>query len=376
DLDPDTKAKETNPELVANKFAASGKIEKGKRLAQEGKIDEAISILKRVQKLSPEIDLDPNTETIETDPQLVANKFFTTGKINEGKNWAQEGNIEKAISLYEQAQKLDSEIDLDPNTETKETDPEAVANKFFASGKVEEGERLAKEGKIDEAISIFKQAQEWLPEIDLDPNTETKETDPELVTNKFAVLRQIEKGKILAKDGKIDEAISIFKRTLELSPEIDLDPDTKAKETDPEIMANKLFATGKIEKGKFLAEEGKIEEAISLYDEAQKLDSDLEITANNWNTLCWYGSLNNQAQDVMFACENAVKLSPDDGNILDSRGVARALTGDYQGAIEDFQVYVDSIGDGEEKEKYQGWIETLKKGKNPFTSEVLEDLKN
>ena len=140
-------------------------------------------------------------------------------------------------------------------------------------------------------------------------------------------------------------------------------------------MAKKLAAPGKVAEGKNLAREGKINQAISLYDEAQEWDSDVEIAARDWNTLCWFGSLNNQAKDVMFACENAVKLSPNDGGIRDSRGFARALTGDYQGAVEDFQVYVDSMKDEEEKAKYKGWIETLKKGENPITEEVLEELK-
>ncbi len=76
----------------------------------------------------------------------------------------------------------------------------------------------------------------------------------------------------------------------------------------------------------------------------------------------------------MFACEKAVELSYDNGGILGIRGLAKALTGDYQGAIEDFQVLVDSIKDEEEKARVKSWIETLKKGENLFTSEVLEGL--
>ncbi|MGD1809513.1 eIF2A-related protein [Dapis sp. BLCC M126] len=189
----------------------------------------------------------------------------------------------------------------------------------------------------------------------------------------------IAEAKKLAKTGEkedIKTAVSILKRAQELDEEIDLEPDTKAKETKPEIVANKFVAPVKVEEGKNLAKEGKIEDAISLYNEAQKLDSELEIAANDWGELCKFGSLNNQAQDVMFACEKAVQLSPDDGGIRRIHGLARALTGDYQGAIEDIQVYVDSMGDGEKKAKFEGWIETLKKGENPFTEEVLEELKN
>ncbi|MDE5120821.1 MAG: tetratricopeptide repeat protein, partial [Trichodesmium sp. St19_bin1] len=71
-----------------------------------------------------------------------------------------------------------------------------------------------------------------------------------------------------------------------------------------------------------------------------------------------------------------VKLKPNDRKIRRYRGLARALTGNYQGAIEDFQVLVDTTKDEDEKAKVEGWIETLKKGENPFTSEVLEELKN
>ena len=87
------------------------------------------------------------------------------------------------------------------------------------------------------------------------------------------------------------------------------------------------------------------------------------------------GSLNNQAQDVMFACEKAVKLDPNDINTHLVRGFARALTGDYQGAIDDFQVLVDTTKDEETKDTWEGVIEILKKGVNPWTSESLEELK-
>ncbi|MBS9772900.1 MAG: hypothetical protein J7F05_21310, partial [Trichodesmium erythraeum GBRTRLIN201] len=154
----------------------------------------------------------------------------------------------------------------------------------------------------------------------------------------------------------------------------DLDPDTETRETDPQLVANKIAASAKVKEGKKLAKEGKIEQTINLYNQAQKLDSDVEIDVENWGELCLFGSLNNQDQDVMFACEKAVKLKPNDRKIRNYRGLARTLTGNYQGAIEDFQVLVDTTKDEDEKAKVEGWIETLKKGENPFTSEVLKEL--
>ena len=75
----------------------------------------------------------------------------------------------------------------------------------------------------------------------------------------------------------------------------------------------------------------------------------------------------------MQACENAVALEPKNGKFRDSRGIARTLTGDNKGAIEDFQAFIESSDLEWEKEKRQGWIDALKAGENPFTEEVLEN---
>ena len=77
----------------------------------------------------------------------------------------------------------------------------------------------------------------------------------------------------------------------------------------------------------------------------------------------------------MFACEKAVALEPKNGGIIDSRGLARAVTGDTQGAIEDFEVFVKQTSDSKGKSQVQSWIKDLQKGKNPFASEYLEELR-
>ena len=82
----------------------------------------------------------------------------------------------------------------------------------------------------------------------------------------------------------------------------------------------------------------------------------------------------------MAACERAVALEPDDGHIRDSRGLARALTGDYPGAIEDFQQYLEwgpKTGASEEQiRQRQDWIRMLQAKQNPFNKELLEFLRN
>jgi hypothetical protein len=55
--------------------------------------------------------------------------------------------------------------------------------------------------------------------------------------------------------------------------------------------------------------------------------------------------------------------------------VARVLTGNIGGAIEDFQAFISSTNNDKRKAQRQGWIESLRAGKNPFTPEVLKELK-
>jgi tetratricopeptide (TPR) repeat protein len=132
-----------------------------------------------------------------------------------------------------------------------------------------------------------------------------------------------------------------------------------------------------------LEKHGKINEAIAVYRKKIEISPDNEYVLN---ALCRSGSLHGKAAEVMDACEKVVKLKPEDEFYRDSRGLARALTGDTQGAIEDFQFFVERIGCfllfvgrtecGELKQKRQDWIDALRRGENPFTPEELERLRH
>ena len=77
---------------------------------------------------------------------------------------------------------------------------------------------------------------------------------------------------------------------------------------------------------------------------------------------------------MISACDTAVALAPGDLWARDSRGVARALTGDRAGAIADFQAFIKGTDWAEGKKQRQGWIDALKKGENPFAEEELAKL--
>jgi hypothetical protein len=101
-------------------------------------------------------------------------------------------------------------------------------------------------------------------------------------------------------------------------------------------------------------------------------------SASNQNDLCrtptrfGFASL----PEVRKACDLAVNLT--DGMNLhyrDSRGLNRAMNGDFNAAIEDFKAFIkSSTGSPQDLAKRQIWINELAKGKYPFTVDVLRQL--
>lgn len=118
-------------------------------------------------------------------------------------------------------------------------------------------------------------------------------------------------------------------------------------------------------------------EPLAAWDTVQAMraiDPEMELDGGTFNLICWYGSLAGHAARVLPACEDAVAEDSTVASWRNSRGLARALTGDTAGAIADFQYYVDNAkgpGTGQRAR----WIEQLRQGVNPFTPELLQSLK-
>ncbi len=190
----------------------------------------------------------------------------------------------------------------------------------------------------------------------------------------------VAEGEAQAKEGKVEEAVAKFQTALQWDSNLDLNPETRAKQLAAQGQAQRL-----VKEGEQLAREGKVDEAISAYAEAQKLAPKLEISVSSWADLCLFGSLHGYAGEVMSACDKAVALDPLPGRYRSRRGLARALAGDSEGAIEDFQAYIDWTNNSEDfpKEalekprlKRQRWLDALRAGENPFTPEEIEKLLN
>ena len=100
------------------------------------------------------------------------------------------------------------------------------------------------------------------------------------------------------------------------------------------------------------------------------------------NNLCWYLSLGGRAAEGLPYCERVLSIDPDYHLAYDSRGLAYALLGKSEKAVEDFTMFLDWLQTQPSNiyDRYgprrKRWIESLSKGENPFDEAELLALRN
>ncbi|WNZ26225.1 hypothetical protein HJG54_27665 [Leptolyngbya sp. NK1-12] len=215
-------------------------------------------------------------------------------------------------------------------------------------------------------------AEEWEQYVGR-PLTDYRKTCPERPVHPSLIAT----AKALAEAGDLKAAVPIFQRIQALEPDTDLNPDTPRHDQNIRAVAELLSVPAKVEQAERLVQSGEVRQAITVLKQAMRLNPTAAIFADaqTWNRFCWFGSLANQAALVMVACEKAVALAPKDGTVLTSRGLARALSGNPTGAIEDFQASLGSIQDDDAKAQRRRWVEQLRAGENPFPETELAKLR-
>jgi WD40 repeat protein len=135
-------------------------------------------------------------------------------------------------------------------------------------------------------------------------------------------------------------------------------------------------------RGEELIRAGKANEGLTLLKEsqtslaeAQKIGDTDEIGVELWSRVGWLGTIWGESGDFLYASDQAVARDPSWPAARDTRGVARALSGQLAGALEDFEAFVKTAEAGELKSRRLRWIDALKKGQNPFTREELQALR-
>jgi len=142
-----------------------------------------------------------------------------------------------------------------------------------------------------------------------------------------------------------------------------------------DTVLDSLAAAAAMVRAEEAAKTGDFVTATSSFNEARRLDMRLVESPNIWWTLCWYGSLWGYAENVISTCDRLVAMDPAGVRARDARGVARALTGNFRGAITDFEVVVGSSASPRLRDQRSAWIAELREGRNPVTPELVADLR-
>jgi len=278
--------------------------------------------------------------------------------VEKGQNLARHvdtRNVEElmrtAVASFKEAKQLDPNLVLDPET---------AASRLAARVLINNGAKLAKDGDVKDATASFQKA------VALDSSLTLK---PEAEARKLAVQELVRKARNSARDGDIDSAVLGLRKAKEIDPSLGINPQEEA---------SKYRAKSLMVQGDRLMREGKTKEAFAAYGEATRLDPN---SPDLLNSVCWFGALEGRAKEVLAECDQAVALTRNEPTkhlgYRDSRGLARALTGQVAGAIEDFQAFISSARYRSQTviDQRKRWIKQLKStGKFSLSEEERKGL--
>jgi len=179
----------------------------------------------------------------------------------------------------------------------------------------------------------------------------------------------IEAARTLARENQIGAAAALFRRATELDSSLAFDPGAEAKRWAAVAEGERLADEAQV-----LAKRGEVQAAVEAMTHARALNPDLDKSPTPWNQICWFGSLRGRADLVLQMCDKAVSLRPASEGIRDSRGIARALTGNITGAIEDFEAFIAGDIDARKVALRRQWVDELRAHKNPFDAGMLASL--
>ncbi len=128
-----------------------------------------------------------------------------------------------------------------------------------------------------------------------------------------------------------------------------------------------------------LASQSQIAEALGLAQQLSEAGYADEVPARAWGALCRAGGLAGSGAQVLAACDQAIALDPDDGQLYDWRALARAAAGDLEGARADLERYL-AWGralqvDPEALAAREGWAADLAAGANPYDEAALQIIR-
>ena len=274
-----TEIKNAQTDIRKKQAAAKAAAERDAKIAQarkyidDGKYDQAISTLNTVLRADPN-DQEAKDLLAEARQKQAEEKAKAEhdAKIAQARKYIDQGKYDEAISL------LNGLLRTDPyDYEAQDLLEEAQQKKALAEGEKEraakkaQAARLIAQGKYDDAIALL---EDVLAEDPYDAEAqEMLDQAKQKKAEEFAKVRDatLAQARKLIDQGKYDEAIDILNGVLDIDPY-----DSEAQDLLDEAIAKKAAIeaekdrVNKIALAKKLIDEGKYDEAIEVLDDLVK----------------------------------------------------------------------------------------------------------
>ena len=239
----------------------------------------------------------------------------------------------------------------------------AISSIVKANGEVRDGNLAAAQASVGEAFKVD-------PNLAIDPKTYVRHL-ADTLTDQISSQRSADlsyAGQMAAWAGDLSDAAKYYGEAPKLQPGATGSP---AKRAASALVSQAYTAVA----SRYTTTPYRVVEAWIDVQRARQLDpANKAFSANDLNEICWTGSLNRFAAEVKGACEEAAESKPTNFQMVDSRGLNRALLGDYPGAIKDFEYFVQVSQDPKAKAQRQKYIDALRQKKNPFDEKELRDI--
>lgn len=389
-----------NHAITLNPEYTDAFLNRGNAYAGSGNYEQAIADLDRAININPNFAIAFNNRgayyneireyeqaIADLDQAIKLNPKMAEAFANRGNSYYSQGEFEQALVDYNTAIILKPDYavafysrgllygDLGSYEQAIEEYDQAITlNPEFAEAFTNRGYAYLSLGEIDKALTDLNEAISFKPSL--------------------ATAYRL-RGIVYVNQGAYELAVADFNQAISLDPNESLaifyrgviyalqeKNELAIVEFDLAIAIDSEFAEAFFYRGVSYQTLGDYDSALSDFHKYANLEPQ-STYAPVWNEICWLGSLLGDVENVASACDKAVNLSTDvleKATHLDSRGLNKALRGDFEGAISDFQTFVDTFQNIPDWEifvdKRISWINDLRTNKNPFDAETLEELLN
>ncbi|MEM7579590.1 MAG: WD40 repeat domain-containing protein, partial [Cyanobacteria bacterium P01_A01_bin.80] len=274
------KANQWNPKLDINpweKVESISLVSEGMALAEKANFKAAVEKFKGAQQIDNNIDLNFQTEELEQNPEAVVKKIRAAFLVSEAIELAEKGDVKAAVEMFKGAQQFDTNIDLNPETQKLDNNAEIVATKLAVEYFISQGKELAEKGDVKAAVEMFKGAQQFDINVDLNPKTEKIDNNSEALAKEIVTESFVKKARKMAINDSLEAAEQNFKKAQKLNANIDLNPETQELDNNPEIAAQIIRAEFLVGEGIQQAKKGNLSAAIEKFKQAKQVYSNIDL---------------------------------------------------------------------------------------------------